>query len=128
MYEIPFRRLKSFWDSTEKHTHFNLHLLNFSALGRADGALQNNLVAREPVECETVLKHRLGRDLMILGLWRGEGGVLSLLQHSLVFSLWPFFFKNRSTDVWKLIKQSGQSWPSEFGIITGIWLEMLGGL
>ena len=36
MYEIPFRTLKSFWDSTEKHTHFNLHLLNFSAIASLD--------------------------------------------------------------------------------------------
>lgn len=28
MYEIPFRRLKSFWGSTEKHTPFSFHLIS----------------------------------------------------------------------------------------------------
>lgn len=57
MYEIPFRRLKSFWGSTEKHTHFSLHLVNFFAWGRVDGVLQNNYVPREPMERETALRH-----------------------------------------------------------------------
>lgn len=48
------------------------------------------------MECEAALEHRWEAGLMILGLYRGEGGILSLLECFLVpvFSLSGLFFLN----------------------------------
>lgn len=84
MYEIPFRRLKSFWGSTEKHTHVSFHLVNFFAWGRADGVLQNNYVPREPMERETALRHTDRKLAWWSWVYAEEKEEFSLLKHFLV--------------------------------------------
>lgn len=61
------------------------------------------------MECEAALKHRWEAGLVILGLYRGEGGILSLLECFLVpvFSLsglFFFFLITGTDDARKLIK------------------------